>query len=158
MFSIQAKLVAIAIAIALIAACAWKLRYDGFTDGVQSERQKAAAAATAAALAAIKTQERLQEAVQTVGERHEKTKRANAASAAAAGSELDGLRHELAARDRAASSAPSAAGRPDASGAERELLGVCAGALAGMAQEADRIQAKLGALQDYVRNVCQAPP
>jgi len=158
MFSIQAKLAALAIAIALIAAGAWMLRHDGYKAGADDVRKEYAAAATAAALAAIKTQERLQDAVQTVGERHEKTKRANAASAAAAGSELDGLRHEIATRDRAATAAPGAAGRADASGAERELLGQCASVLVGVAQEADRIEAKLGALQDYVRNVCQAPP
>jgi len=158
MFSIQAQITAVLLAIALIAAGAWKLRYDGYKAGADDVRKDYAAAATQAALAAIKTQERLQEAVQTVGERHEKTKRANAASAAAVGSELDSLRNDLAARDRAATAAPSAASRADASGAERELLGSCAGALVGVAQEADRIEAKLGALQDYVRSVCQAPP
>jgi Flp pilus assembly protein TadB len=122
-------------------------------DAADEVRQEYAAAATRAALAALKKQERLQDAVNQVGERHEKTKRANAASAAAASDELDGLRNELAARDAAATEAPAAACGVDAGRAERELLGLCATTLIGLAKEADRLEGKLGALQDYVRQI-----
>lgn len=158
MFSIQVKIVAVFIAIALIAGGLWKLRHDSYKAGANSVRQEYAAAATQAALAAIKTQERLQEAVQQVGERHETLKRKNASTAAAAGSELDGLRNQLAARDLAATEAASTTGRADGTGAERQLLGHCAANLVELAKEADRIEAKLIGLQDYVRGVCQAPP
>jgi hypothetical protein len=158
MFSLQAKAISALLAIILIAAGAWKLRHDGYKAGAADVRQEYAALATQAALAAIKTQERLQDAVQKVGDRHEKTKRAIAATADAAGFELDGLRNELAARDRAADQAPSATSGADAAGAERQLLGACAQTLLGLAKDADRVEAKLTGLQDYVTSVCQAPP
>jgi hypothetical protein len=152
--SISAKIVAIAIFLGALAAGAWKIRHDAYKEGAQSEITKSAALATKAAISAMKTQERLQDAVTQIGERHEKTKRAIAISADSASSELAGLRGELSARNRRASEETASACRVDAGGAERELLGHCAAHLVGLAKEADRIEAKLIGLQDYVSNVC----
>lgn len=154
-FSLQARIVAVLAAIAIIAGGLWKLRHDAYHAGAESVRKEYAAAATQAALAAIKTQERLQEAVQRVGERNEQAKRQNAAAAAGAEHELGSLREQLAARDRADAAATGAACGAHAAGAERELLGHCASALVGLAKEADRVEAKLIGLQDYVRSVIQ---
>lgn len=155
--SIPARITAALIAVALIAGGLWWMRHGAYKAGAESVRQEYAAAATKAAIAAMKTQERLQEAVQRIGEKNEQTKRQNAAAAAGAEHELGSLREQLAARDRADASAASAASGADAARAERELLGSCAGALVGMAQEADRVEAKLSGLQDYVRSVCLRP-
>lgn len=152
--SISAKIVAIAIFLSALAAGAWKIKHDAYKAGADDVRKEYAALATKAALSAMKTQERLQDAVTQIGERHEKTKRAIAISADAASSELDGLRNELAARDSRDTKETAAACRVDAAGAERELLGHCAAHLVGLAKEADRIEAKLIGLQEYVSNVC----
>lgn len=149
--SAAAKLAALLIIAIGLAGGGWKIRHDAYKAGAESIKQEYSAAATKAAIAAMKNQERLQDAVNQVGERHEKTKRANEASSAAASNELDSLRNELAARDRSTSEAPTAACRIDAGRAERELLGLCSAALFGMAKEADRLEGKLGALQDYVK-------
>ena len=157
MFSIQAKIVAVLIAIALIVGGLWRLRHDSYKAGAEDVRKEYAAAATQAALSAIKTQERLQDAVQKVGERHEISKRQISVDSANAQWELDGLRNQLAAIDSAASKTPTTAPGIDGAGAERQLLGACAATLVGLAKEADRIEAKLTGLQDHVRSVCQAP-
>jgi hypothetical protein len=78
------------------------------------------------------------------------------AAAAGAAGELERLRDELAARDRAAA-APASTCRIDVAGAERELFGRCAAALAEVAAEADRVESKLTGLQDYVRAIGAAP-
>jgi Tfp pilus assembly protein PilV len=148
MLSLYAKLAIIA-AIALgLAASHWK----AYTHGKQVVQQKYDALATQAAISAMKTQERLQEAVQTVGEKHEETKRANVASAGAASAELARLRDELA-RSGNAAEAPKAACRIDAGRTERELLGQCAGVVQNLAAEADRLEGKLTGLQEYVRAI-----
>jgi ribosomal protein L29 len=81
------------------------------------------------------------------------------ASVAAAGAtaELERLRRAIAARERAATQDPAPAARVDGgTGLESDLLGHCAKALVGMAQEADRLEAVVVGLQGYVKNVCQA--
>lgn len=77
-------------------------------------------------------------------------------SAAGAQSELGKLRDELASRGNqpAAQGAASCAGADGRAGLERELLGHCAAALVGVAQEADRLEAIVVGLQGYVRGVC----
>lgn len=79
-------------------------------------------------------------------------KRRAQAAASAAGRELDRLRHALAQRS-ATGSDPQAACRTDGA-RERELLGACAGDLAELGREADRLTGKLTALQVWVRGVC----
>lgn len=88
-------------------------------------------------------------------ERYAQEKRRAASDAAAARTALDGLRGELAARDRAATQDSTASRRPDGSaGLERELLGSCASTLVQLAAEADQLEARLVGLQGYVKEVC----
>lgn len=153
MFSIQARIIAALAAIVLIAGIAWKIHHDAYKKGAEDVRQEYAAAATKAALSALKTQERLQDAVQQVGQRHENAKRQIVINAASADRELDGLRSALTARDSSTTEAAPTACRIDAGRAERELLGLCAANFVGLAKEADRIEAKLTALQDYIKSI-----
>jgi hypothetical protein len=82
------------------------------------------------------------------------------ASVAAAGArtELERLRSELAAPRGPAPADPATPIRADdRTGLESELLGHCATALVGLAQEADRLEAVVVGLQQYVRQVCVRP-
>lgn len=89
-------------------------------------------------------------------ERYVQEKRKAASAARSAQSALDGLRDELAARNRAASANPApVAGANGAPGLEQELLGHCAAAFVGMAAEADRLETLIVGLQSYVKQVCQ---
>lgn len=83
-------------------------------------------------------------------------KRQAAVAATTAVSELDRLRHELAASSaRGAGQDTATAPRaPSRAGLESELLGHCAQALTGMAAEADRLEALVVGLQAYVKGVC----
>jgi hypothetical protein len=94
---------------------------------------------------------------QQAEKRYVEEKRKAATAALAAESALDGLRNELAARDRDLASADSAASSRANGGAglERELLGSCATALTELAAEADRLEARVVGLQAYVKQVCQ---
>lgn len=128
---------------------------------VRAEWNKDIAARTAQALQ-VEQENRAKEqqlvaARQQAEERYAKEKRKVAAAAAGAQSELDGLRNELATAGRPACADPAAAARADGgAGLERDLLGACATALVGMAQEADRLEAQLVGLQQYVKQVCLA--
>lgn len=91
-----------------------------------------------------------------VSEKHQaevkyaQSKRQAAAAATNTLSELEQLRHELAARDKSASQNPASI--TGAYGArERELLGACTETLARMASEADQITNKLTGLQAYAQ-------
>lgn len=90
-------------------------------------------------------------------DRYAQNKRKADISAAAARTELDRLRDELAApRDRA-SKDPATASRADAGTFEGQLLGACATALVAVASDADRLAAQVVGLQQYVAGVCQKP-
>ena len=82
--------------------------------------------------------------------------RAQAAAASAAAG-LDGLRDAIANAPGAACPAAGAASGVDAAGAFRELFGACAATLSAVAQEADRLEARLTGLQDYVRAINPEP-
>ena len=81
----------------------------------------------------------------------DKTRRAAADRATA-----DRLREYEAAADRATSAAASASRGADAPFAA--IAAECAGALAKVDAHAGRLAAIAGALQDYTRRVCVAPP
>lgn len=85
-------------------------------------------------------------------------KRQAAAAATSAQSELDSLRHTLAATSASASATDPTAGARAAgrAGLESELLGHCAKALTDLAAEADRLETVVVGLQAYVKNVCLA--
>lgn len=117
-----------------------------------AERAKAALAAEQAARAA---EQAIQKAKHQVEVRYANARKDATDRAARAQSELDRLRDQLAARDRAAAQAAAACARSDGAATERQLFGHCATALAGMASEADRLSAQVGGLQAYVRDVCR---
>jgi hypothetical protein len=75
------------------------------------------------------------------------------ASAAAAKSELDGLRSDLAARSGESPDAATAS-RTDGTAIFRELLGECAAEYTSVAQSADEANGRLAALQSWVTWVC----
>ena len=90
--------------------------------------------------------------------KYEQTKRAAANAATGALSELDRLRHILAAREaRAASANPATCASVNGRAAESELFGTCAGAITQLAAEADGIRSQLIGLQAYVKQVCLKP-
>lgn len=90
--------------------------------------------------------------------RYADEKRKAAVAAAGADAELGRLRDELAAPRRRAGEDPASAARVDGgAGLESELLGHCATALVRMAQEADRLEAVVVGLQQYVKQVCVRP-
>jgi len=92
---------------------------------------------------------------QKVEEKYVQQKRKDDLDAAAARTELERLRDELASPGRQACPDTASSGRAYAGvGLERELLGHCATALVGLAQEADRLEGLVVGLQGYVRNVC----
>lgn len=76
------------------------------------------------------------------------------ADAVGARTELGRLRDTLAANQRAAD-APAAVCRLDVATAERELLGACAAAVSGMAEEADEVRSRLIELQGWARAVSE---
>lgn len=95
-----------------------------------------------------------------------KVKQQAASDAVAAGDELAALRSVL--DDRAQDDAgrlgaggaacpdPAASARIDGARTERQLLGQCAAVAVGLAQEADRLEGKLSALQQWVSGVLGA--
>lgn len=135
--------------------------YRGGKSAVRSAWDKEKAELTAKALAAEQAVRQKEQALvaqrQQAEKRYVEEKRKAATAALAAESALDGLRNELAARDRDLASADSAASSRADGGArlERELLGSCATALTELAAEADRLEARIVGLQAYVKQVCQ---
>jgi hypothetical protein len=133
--------------------------YDAGRTSIQVKWERDIAQRAAQALAAEQAaRAREQDLVaqrQKVEEQYARETRRAAAAAAGAQSELDRLRRELATGRRSAGQDSTSAGGIDAAcRPEREILGECGEALFGMAREADAAVGRLGALQDYVRNVC----
>lgn len=148
---------------ALVAAVAW----GGYQRHVATSSTKAKVeaekrAALEVANAEAERQAREQEAQFATNARKAAdayTQRLNQAraSATATRTELERLRDEAAATAACpATSDPSASGRPDGAAVLRDVLGECAAALATVAEDADRAEARLSGLQDYVRGVLQS--
>ncbi len=162
-----------AIALAAVLAVRWEYsRVDqrGYDRADAAWRlqiaQDAAAAQETARLreqAARRREGELVEISRKVEVNYAQTKQRAASEAAAAGDELAALRSVL--DDRAQADAgrlgaggaacpdPAASGRADAARTERQLLGLCAATAVGLAQEADRLEGKLTALQEWVRQM-----
>lgn len=82
-------------------------------------------------------------------------KRKAATAALDAQSHLGRLRDELYSLGNAPRKCSATSSRIDAgAGLERELLGQCASTLTAVAAEADRLEALVVGLQQYVKNVC----
>lgn len=123
------------------------------------ERAELLAQAVEAEQKARATERKLSIARQQSEKKYVDEKRKAEIAVAAAKSDLDRLRDELSKAPVAGATCtdPTAASRA-ASGArlERELLGNCAKALTDLASEADRLEAIVVGLQQYVKNVCLA--
>jgi hypothetical protein len=102
---------------------------------------------------ARETEQRLTAEKHQAEVKYAQTKRQAASAATANLSELEQLRHSLAARNESASK--DTATSTGAHGAtERELFRACAETLASLAAEADQVSVKLSGLQGYVSAVC----
>lgn len=160
MFGIYARIAA-AIALALfLSGVYWK----GHTSGAKSVQvlwDADAAQRTAQALQASeqarKVEQELSAKVRKVSDDY-RTARKNIDHLAAASSDgLRNLQSILTAPNSPTSSAAASSGNHGTGELERELLGQCAAALAGLGQEADRMALKVLTLQDYVRAVQPKP-
>lgn len=144
------RLVIVAIVLVVLAGTHWKAYLNG-KKAVRAEYQAKELAAEKAA------REREQELVaerKKLEDRYVQDKRKAEAAAAGARAELGRLRDQLAARG-AAPTTPATPIRADAGTIEGQLLGACASALVGVAEDADRLAAQVIGLQAYVRGVCQ---
>lgn len=77
-------------------------------------------------------------------------------AAGRARAQLDRLRAQLAARDRAGAANPGAQPGADGAAAERSVLGSCATEYRDMAEDADAVARRLRGLQAYVATVCKS--
>lgn len=112
-------------------------------------------AAREASEAARAREQELHDEVESVKRQYMQQVESDRRAGAGARAELKRLRDALAARERAAAEGGAAAGRADDAAAERAILGSCAAELVDVAREADRIAARLGGLQNYVRKITQ---
>jgi hypothetical protein len=112
-----------------------------------------------AALEAAEANRALEKGYQTaIGNLTDAYIKEKSAGAAAAGRAADSLRDLQTTLGSATSPNSQAASRVNGfPGLESELLGFCAATLVQLAKEADSCEARLTALQDYVRAITKAP-
>jgi hypothetical protein len=146
------------LAVALVFGGVQKLRFgalqahhDALKVEVMAERQAATEGALRAESEARARESALMDQMRINDHAYQADKQTIAGHRAAAGTELARLRDAL---TRAGSGGqlpadPACAGRIDAGRAARDLLGECAAAATHLAEEADRLEAKLAALQRY---------
>lgn len=151
----------IAAALLVVLTFTHTMTYRAGKNAVRTAWDKDIAARTAQALETEQKnrakEQQLVAARQQAETRYVEEKRKAAAAATGAKSELDRLRDELAAPRNSACPNPAAPARSNGgAGLESELLGHCATALVGMAAEADRLEAQVVGLQQYVKQVCLA--
>lgn len=159
-FAYPKLIAAVLVALGLVFSHGW-VYHEGKVSG-KKVYDKALAEQTEQALQHERLQREKEQALiaekQQAEVRYEQVKRAAANAATGALSELDRLRHTLAAREARAAGANSATcASPDARAAESELFGACAGAITQLAAEADGIRSQLIGLQAYVKQVCLKP-
>ena len=159
MFGLYARIAAAIALAALLAGLYWR----GYTQGAKAVRLEWDAAISQQTADALKASEdarrkeaELTEVVQKVSVQYATAKRDAAIAARGAGADLERLRDALSASasPAACENPASPSGNHGTGGSARELLGSCATAFAGMAQEADRLAARVLALQGYARDVC----
>lgn len=160
MFSLYTRLAAIAVAATFLAGTHWKA-YSSGKAAIRLEWQADVAQRTAEALQASerarKKEQELSAKVGRVDRAYQDQKRATQHVARAAADGLRNLEAILAAPAVASSGAVAASGNHGAGAIERELLGQCSKALAGMGAEADRMALKVLTLQEYVRAIQPKP-
>lgn len=154
--------VIVAIVVALVLAMGGRWCWVQGAKGVQAEWDADIAQRTSLALAASeaarKTEQELSAKVGRVDRAYQDQKRATATVAAAAADGLRNLEAILAAPAGASSSAVAASGNYGAGGLERELLGNCAAALTELGKQADRLEGKVVALQEYIKATARPGP
>jgi len=151
-------LIAAGIVAALSVTHTWTYR-----SGSASVRQKWDAAITTQALATAKASEDARIEERAISDKLRKAnddlqleKRRRAADAVRAADGLRDFRATL--YDITPSNPATPSGNHGAGSVERELLGSCAAALAGMAGEADRLAGKVVGLQEYLKAVAPVKP
>lgn len=146
-----------------LGATHWKAYHTGFAVAQSEARKKELEnqqALLQAEQAARAKEQMLVSERQKLEEKYVREKNKAASAAAGAESELDRLRDELAATasrpgsNPTCPSATSSSGDHGGAGLESELLGHCAKALVGLAAEADRLEAQVVGLQQYIKGVC----
>jgi hypothetical protein len=154
------RLAIVAVVLVVLSATHWKAYHTGFkvsqAEAQQKELQAQQAVLQAEQAARAKEQLLVSER-QKLEERYAREKSKAAAAVAGAESELGRLRDELAAganRGSACPSAPASSGDYGGARLESELLGNCAQTLVGLAAEADRLEAQVVGLQQYIKGVC----
>jgi hypothetical protein len=141
---------------AVAALGAWQVQDWRYNSRIAQMQEAHAVSLRKLSEAARSREQGLAEARQKVEVQYAQHKKRVATAAAGAQSELGRLRDELAtpAAAGAASGDTRPAERADGAAVERQLLGQCAAALVGVAQDADRLAATVIGLQGYVRDVC----
>ena len=152
MFGLYSR-IAVGIAIAvLLSAGAWKAYSMGYKarDAIaQVEEAQRTAQALEASEKARKVEQELQTKIGKIDRAYQNQKRATASAVAAASVGVRDFETVLAAPATASSDAAPSCGTNGGGSIERELLGKCAAALAGMGAEADRLAGRVLGLQDY---------
>jgi hypothetical protein len=147
---VYVRLVITALVLVVLAGTHWK----AYTNGQKAVRAEYQAKELAAEKAARAREQELIAERQKLEDRYVQDKRKAEAAAAGARAELGRLRDQLAARG-APTQTPATPIRADGGSPEAQLLGACASALVGVAEDADRLAAQVIGLQAYVRGVCQ---
>jgi len=156
MFGLYARLAAAAVVAVFLMGTHWKAYRTG-QDAITAEWQADIAQRTAAALEASekarKVEQELSAKVGRIDRAYQNQKRATASAVAAASVGVRDFEAVLAAPAAASSDAAPSCRTNGSSSIERELLGQCAAALAGMGAEADRLAGRVLGLQDYVKAI-----
>lgn len=147
------------IIVAVVLAATFGAGWKSGTERVQTKWDAERAALTQAALEAeraARAEEQAKAAKATeVANVYRQQARAAQAAAGAARSELDRLRDDLASANSGGTCTADSAGRPDGTDPARELVGACATELSIVAAAADIAEARVTALQAWIREVAR---
>ena len=155
------RLTVIGLVLLALAAAGWKLRVSGEQAGraeVQAKWDKEKAVQVADALVASEKRRNDEKALnitnQGITNAYQKEKSRLVAAASSLNDSLQQLKATI--NSPASPNSARAPGANGTGGLERELLGSCAENLSRMAITADRLEAKVVGLQNYVLGVCKS--
>lgn len=144
-------------AIAMVALAVggyWTGKRTGLSEGRAEATAKWNEAALVASREARQREQEMHREREIVEENYRQELARSRAAASATRGERDRLRDELDRRDRRAADDAAAAGRPDGTAPEREVLRACLAEHEAMARDADAIADRLKGLQGHVARVC----
>lgn len=151
--------------LALLAVLAFGVRWaledarsDGRRAGEDAVRAEWAAAQAEVTREALRLEQRRTANIQGVNDAYAKETRAARAAAAGARTELQRLLDIADERQRAAAEAPEPAGGADGAAGAWPVVRACASSLVRLAEAADATEARLAALQAWVRGVLMIEP